>query len=96
MMYPWFKFRYSRPYCDRGKHDNRGQSPDRPLHIDRLKLLKLATTQGYFLHIYSIMLRSAQIPLFSSAIIDNGTKVKDSCILETGTVIGPRVIIGKK
>lgn len=29
----------------------------------------------------------------SGAIIDNGTRIKDSCILETGTVIGPRVII---
>lgn len=29
----------------------------------------------------------------SGAVIDNGTEVKDSCILETGTVIGPRVII---
>lgn len=32
----------------------------------------------------------------SSAIIDNATKIKDSCILETGTVIGPRVIIGEE
>jgi mannose-1-phosphate guanylyltransferase len=32
----------------------------------------------------------------SSAIIDNSTRVKDSCILETGTVIGPRVIIGEE
>jgi len=30
----------------------------------------------------------------SGAIIDNSTKIKESCILETGTVIGPRVIIG--
>ncbi len=29
----------------------------------------------------------------SGAVIDNATKIKDSCILETGTVIGPRVII---
>ncbi len=29
----------------------------------------------------------------SSAIIDNSTTIKDSCILETGTVIGPRVTI---
>jgi mannose-1-phosphate guanylyltransferase len=32
----------------------------------------------------------------SSAIIDNATKIKHSCILETGTVIGPRVIIGEE
>jgi mannose-1-phosphate guanylyltransferase len=31
----------------------------------------------------------------SSAVIDNASKIKDSCILETGTVIGPRVIIGE-
>ena len=31
----------------------------------------------------------------SGAIIDNATMIKDSCILETGTVIGPRVIINK-
>ncbi len=29
----------------------------------------------------------------SGAVIDNATKIKNSCILETGTVIGPRVII---
>ncbi|MDO9097199.1 MAG: NDP-sugar synthase [Candidatus Methanoperedens sp.] len=29
----------------------------------------------------------------SGAVIDNATRINDSCILETGTVIGPRVII---
>lgn len=32
----------------------------------------------------------------SGAVIDNATKIKDSCILETGTVIGPRVRIEDK
>lgn len=32
----------------------------------------------------------------SGAIIDKATRIEDFCILEAGTVIGPRVIIGKK
>ncbi len=31
----------------------------------------------------------------SGAIIDNATRIEDSCILEAGTVIGPRVTIGE-
>ncbi|HEY9245583.1 MAG TPA: NDP-sugar synthase [Candidatus Methanoperedens sp.] len=31
----------------------------------------------------------------SGAVIDNETRIKDSCILETGSVIGPRVLIGE-
>ncbi len=31
--------------------------------------------------------------IVSSAIIDNSTKIRDSCVLETGVVIGPRVVI---
>jgi len=30
----------------------------------------------------------------SGAVIDNATRIKDSCVLETGSVIGPRVLIG--
>jgi len=32
--------------------------------------------------------------MISGSIIDNATTIKDSCILETGSVIGPRVLIG--
>jgi mannose-1-phosphate guanylyltransferase len=31
----------------------------------------------------------------SGAVIDNATRIKDSCILETGSVIGPRALIGE-
>ncbi|VVB90809.1 Bifunctional protein GlmU [uncultured archaeon] len=32
----------------------------------------------------------------SGAVIDNNTRIKETCILETGTVIGPRVMIDDK